>query len=302
MSAFFGAVALCGDDFVELVVGDGVHGVEAVEGIAAVEEGPFVEVSEGFFGVVAGEGGATEEYGEGDILVIEFVEIVFHDGDGLDEEAGHSDGVGVFFVGGFEDVGDGLFDTEVEDGIAVVGEDDIDEVFSDVVDVAFDGGEDDAAFGGALGFLHEGLEVTDGGFHGFRGLEYEGELHLSGAEEFADDFHAFEEDIVDDVEGLVFLAGEIEVEGEVAFFADDDVAFEEFFDGEVLVGGVGVGGFVFVGVGEEGDEACEGVAVVAAVVDEVEGGEPLGFGDAVFGEDFGGVGDGGGESCVAALV
>ena len=40
---------------------------------------------------------------------------------------------------------DRLLDAEVDDGVAVVGQDDVDEVLADVVDVALDGGEHDGA-------------------------------------------------------------------------------------------------------------------------------------------------------------
>ena len=141
-----------------------------------------------------------------------------------------------------DDVVDGLLDAEVEDGVAVVGEDDVDEVFADVVDVALDGGEDDLALGLALDLLHELFEVGDGGLHGLGGLEDEGELHLAGAEEFADDFHAVEEDVVDDFEGRVFLAGFVEVVDQVALLAVDDVVLELFFEREAVVVGWRCGG------------------------------------------------------------
>ena len=39
-------------------------------------------------------------------------------------------------VGGLEDRADRLLDAEIDDPVAVVGEDDVDEVLADVVDVA----------------------------------------------------------------------------------------------------------------------------------------------------------------------
>ena len=46
---------------------------------------------------------------------------------------------------GVDDVVDRLLDAEVVDRVAVVGEDDVDEVLADVVDVALDGGQHDRA-------------------------------------------------------------------------------------------------------------------------------------------------------------
>jgi hypothetical protein len=50
-----------------------------------------------------------------------------------------------------------------------------------------------------------GSRWRDGGLHRLGGLEDERELHLAGAEQLADDLHAVEEDVVDDVEGRVGL-------------------------------------------------------------------------------------------------
>ncbi len=89
----------------------------------------------------------------------------------LDQQAGEPDGVGrVFLEGANQGIG-GHLDAEVDDAVAVVAEDDFDQVFADVVDVAFDGGEDDFAAGGGVGLLHELFEMGDGGLHGFGRLQ-----------------------------------------------------------------------------------------------------------------------------------
>ena len=80
----------------------------------------------------------------------------------LHQQAGEADGVGVHFLGLGDDVVDGLLDAEVVDGVAVVGEDDVDEVLADVVDVALDGREDDLALGLAVDLFHVRFEVGDG--------------------------------------------------------------------------------------------------------------------------------------------
>ncbi len=204
--------------------------METFEGVLAIKQRTFVETREVVLGVVAREGCAAEEDGDSDADGVHLFEVFAHHVDGLHEQTGHTDGVGFLFLRGFEDVGDRLLDAEVEDGVAVVGEDDVDEVFADVMDVSFDGREDDSAFARAFDFFHEGFEMCDGGLHRLGGLEDEGELHLAGAEEFADDFHSLEEEVVDDLERGVGLARFFQVLDEVAFFAVDDVALEFFFD------------------------------------------------------------------------
>jgi len=94
-------------------------------------------------------------------------------------------------------------------------------------------------------------------------------LHLSRAEKLADDFHAIEQKVVDDVERLVGFHRLVEMRGEIALLSVDDVLLEFLFDAEglVLVFGKHGGGSV-AGFGEEADEMGEGVeAFLAAIVD-----------------------------------
>ena len=94
-------------------------------------------------------------------------------------------------VGLLDHLGDGHLDAEVVHLVAVVGEDDVDEVLADVVHVALDGGQHDAALAAvAVDLLHVRLEVGDRGLHRLGRLEHERQLHLAGAEQLADDLHA----------------------------------------------------------------------------------------------------------------
>ena len=95
----------------------------------------------------------------------------------------------------------GLLDAEIDHLVAVVGQDDVDQVLADVVDVALDGRQHQRAFRSrAALLLHERFEKTHCRFHRFGRLQHERQLHLAAAEEIADDFHAVEQDVVDDVE------------------------------------------------------------------------------------------------------
>ncbi len=164
--------------------------METFEGVLAVKQRTLVETGEVFLGVVARERGASQEHRHGDADGVHLFEILAHHVDGFHEQAGHADGVGFLFLRGLQNVRNGLFDAEVEDGVAVVGEDDVDEVFADVVDVSLDRREDDSAFARAFDFFHEGFEMRDGGLHRLGTLQHERKLHLPGAEQFADDFHS----------------------------------------------------------------------------------------------------------------
>ena len=119
--------------------------------------------------------------------------------------------------------------------IAVVGEDDLDQVLADVVHVAFDGGEDDLAARGGVGLLHELLEVVDGGLHGFGGLQHLGDDQLVVVEQAADFGHAGHQRAVDDVERRrAFGAFQVEVGDEAVLGAFDDVVGQALVEREVF--------------------------------------------------------------------
>ena len=84
----------------------------------------------------------------------------------------------------------GDLDAEVVHLVAVVGEDDVDQVLADVVDVALDRGQHDAALAALVGLLHVRLEVGDRRLHGLGRLQHERQLHLARGEELAHDLHA----------------------------------------------------------------------------------------------------------------
>ena len=81
-------------------------------------------------------------------------------------------------------------DAEVDDLVAVVREDDLDQVLPDVVDVALDRREEHLALARAVALLHELLEVADRRLHRLGGLQHLGDDQLVGVEEPADLVHA----------------------------------------------------------------------------------------------------------------
>ncbi|HYG82989.1 MAG TPA: methionine synthase, partial [Pyrinomonadaceae bacterium] len=155
---------------------------------------------------------AAEHDGHADAALVHQLKVLAHDERGLDEQARHADGVGlVLFIGG-EDVLYRLLDAEVDNAVAVVRQDDVNEVLADVVHVALDGGEHHRPLRGrAAHLLHERFEEAHRRLHHLRRLEDEGQLHLAAAEQFADGLHAVEQDVVDDVERRVAFERELEI-------------------------------------------------------------------------------------------
>src|SRR3989440_5754124 len=191
---------------------------------------------------------------------------------------------------------DGLLDAEVDDAVAVVGEDDVNEVLADVVHVALDGCEHHRPLRRrAALLLHEGFEEAHSRLHHFRRLQDEGQLHLAAAEKIAHGLHAVEQNVVDDVERGIIFEREFQVVFELLLLAVNDVMLESLLDGQVarvLLDRLRRDAL------EELCELCErvvhaNVAVeAAAVVDEVARDFQFAFADAVQGNDLAGVDDG----------
>ncbi len=142
----------------------------------------------------------------------------------LDEQPREADGIRLVGVTGGDQLLRRDLDAEVDDPIAVVAKDDLDEVLADVVDVALDGGQHDGGPGGRVGLLHEGLEIANRRLHGLRRLEHLGHDELVVVEEAAHLVHAPHERTVDDVEGARLLELEVEIVQQAVARALDDVA------------------------------------------------------------------------------
>ena len=125
----------------------GVHQAQALERVAGVADFALVDLVQVLLDVGAGQGGAAEDdrVVGGQLALVELLQVLLHDHRGLHQQTGHADDIGPVLLGGLQDRGDRLLDAEVDDVVAVVGQDDVDEVLADVVDVAADGGQHDRA-------------------------------------------------------------------------------------------------------------------------------------------------------------
>ncbi len=153
----------------------------------------------------------------------------------LHQEAAHPQGVGLVLFEGAQHLVDADLDAEVEDLVAVVGEDDVDQVLTDVVHVTLDGGEHDAPAPALIALFHVGLQVGDRRLHRLGALQDEGELHLPGGEEVPDLAHAVEEELVDDVERRHALGHRhVEIALEPDARAVDDATAQSVVEFEVV--------------------------------------------------------------------
>ena len=214
-----------------------VHGPEPLERVASVEEPAVVHLAQVPLDVGAGERRTAEQ--DGDVRqgpVVELDQVLADDERRLHEQAAHADGVRSALLGRRDQLVDAHLDPEVDHLVPVVGQDDVDQVLPDVVDVALDGGQDHRPFAALVRLLHVGLEEGHRRLHRLGRLQHEGELHLARGEALADDLHPFEQDVVDDGEGP---CARLERLGEVALepvsIAIDDALGQPAVDGPVEV-------------------------------------------------------------------
>ena len=180
-----------------------LHEREALERVAGVAHLAVEERGEVVLDVGAGERRTAEDHRPAlrEPAGLQLLQVLLHHDRRLHEQPGHADHVGVVLFGCGDDVGDRLLDAEVDHVVAVVREDDVDEVLADVVHVAAHGREHDLALARGVRLLHVRLEQRDGGLHHLGRLQHERQLHLARPEPLADDLHAFEQVVVDDLRG-----------------------------------------------------------------------------------------------------
>ena len=98
------------------------------------------------------------------------------------------------------DVVDGLFDSNVYDVVAVVGEDNGHEILADVVNVSPHGCQHHCPLTGLTGFLHVGFEESDSCFHDLCQLKDERKLHLAAGKTLPHHLHPGQQMVINDVE------------------------------------------------------------------------------------------------------
>ena len=173
-----------------------VHHGQAGEGVLAVEDAGVVDLV-GLLALrvqdaapeVAVDRGAADQHGVLQAALVQLLDGERHLLGGRDEQRAEADRGGVVLLRGVEDRADRDLLAEVDDRVAVVGEDRVDERLADVVHVAEHGGQDDGALRVALELVEVLLELGDGLLHHLGALEHERQDQLAGAELVADLLH-----------------------------------------------------------------------------------------------------------------
>ena len=165
-------------------------------------------------------------------------------------------------------------DAQIHDPVAVVAENNLDQVLADVVDVALDRRENNLALGRALGFLHVRLEMRDRRLHRLGRLQNLGDDHLVGVEQAADLVHALHQRAVDDFERAARGQSLVEVIDQAVFRAFENITRQATVERHRLAILGGDGAFALAEMCGEG-----GNRIVAAPPDQILGEFALFFGN-----------------------
>ena len=280
----FGLVAELDDELLALVGLDQlVHHREARERVLAVEDAGLVDLL-GLLALrvqdaaaeVAVDRGAADEQRVLQAALVQLLDGQRHLLGGRDEQRGEPDRGRLVLLRRFEDRADRDLLAEVDDAVAVVGEDRVDERLADVVHVAEHGRQHDRALRVALELVEVVLELGDGLLHDLGALEHERQDQLAGAELVADLLHGRQQHVVERRDGADLLDAGVDLRLYALLLAPQDVPVQRLLG---LHAGGRVGGLGrLLGLAlEVGDEALE--RVLAAVEDEVVGELALVVGD-----------------------
>ena len=290
-----------GKIIVEFFADDLFHEPEAVEGIAGISDAAAViGLAAILFDITARQRRAAQHDRDLEALARHLFEILAHHHGRFDEQARHADGIGLVLLGGLEDRRDRLLDAEIDDLVAVVGEDDIDKILADIVNIALHRREHDRAALMAFGLLHEGLEIGDGSLHRLGRLQHERQLHLTGAEELTDHLHAVEQEGVDDLERRMGFERLRQILIESLAVAVDDALREPRAElGRAL--------FLLcldrIAILEKADKGLQRIGAIApAIEDQILGGFTFGRRNCMRGDDLRDVEDRGGEAAFQRVV
>src|SRR5690348_13867581 len=126
------------------------------------------------------------------------------------------------------------FYSKIHDPVTVIAENDLDQVFADIMHIALNSRENDLAASGRIRFFHELLKVVYGSLHSLGGLENFGNDQLIVVEQAPDFGHTGHERAIDDVERRnTFFQLEVNVRNKAVFGAFDDVVGETLVERKV---------------------------------------------------------------------
>src|SRR5258708_17781020 len=147
------------------------------------------------------DGRSTHDYWKIQTSFVQLFDTQRHLLGSTDQQRGEADGVSVDLDSLIQDRIEGYLFAEIVNGIAVVAQNRIDQVFADIVYIAENGCHNDLAFRIAFLSFQEAFQASHGAFHDLGRLQYERQDQFAPAEAVAKIFHGTPEP------GVTYLYG-----------------------------------------------------------------------------------------------
>src|SRR5271165_1356196 len=152
------------------VVSGGVHDLvqqpEAGHGVFGVKRGRAVTGSDFGARKAIGQSRATYQQWNVNSVLAQIATGDDHLVSAFDQQTRKANGIRVMMLTDGDQRFRRYLYAEVYHFVAVVAQDNFHQVLADVVDVAFNGGQNDFSSGTGVGLLHEFFQMVDGGLHG----------------------------------------------------------------------------------------------------------------------------------------
>ena len=143
--AFFGSIRNGVTFLLHFSLNNQIHQTESIESILCVQALSPIERTKVTLALTARKSGPTQQDGDRDLVGIEGLKIRLHDHHTLDQKSRQANGIRLVRRNGGHNRFCGLLDANVVHRVAVVGQNDVNQVFSDVVDVTLHRSQNNAA-------------------------------------------------------------------------------------------------------------------------------------------------------------
>ncbi len=120
-----------------------IHKMQVSKGVFTVNYLPVVHILAVLMYKLRRQRRPTQNYGHINAMLIKSRQVVLHKGSGFYQQTAHRNAVCIVFLIGRDDIIHRLLNADVDHLIAVVREDNIDQVFTNVMHIALDRGDDD---------------------------------------------------------------------------------------------------------------------------------------------------------------
>ena len=177
--------------------------MQSGKSVVGVEHGIGILSPQVIFYILAGQGCAPADHRKLQALPLQILDHIFHFQRGLHQQPAQSDGIGFVLHRRFDDRIRRLLDPEVHYSVAIVGQNDVHQIFANIMNITLHRGYHDSSFLRSSLLLHLGLEISHSLLHHRRGIKHRRQLHLARTKKFAYRAHSVQQYCIDQIQRRV---------------------------------------------------------------------------------------------------